>query len=266
VSERQLETADAPAAASRLLRAAAFLLDAMLAVSVALLARLGVQLGILPGFGAWHRGLEAPWVDAQLVVLALVLAAARDVPWGASVSKWLLCLRLAGPDGRRLGLPVRLLRAPFSVLPFGWLSSDVQRRLPWRVVGYAPGPRGLVARTLLTGVAAAASIGWAIETVRPSIGDGEAGRLARRLVEGDPLMRRQLGEPLHYRVVRVTPRAQQPGRGRRASFEMHVRGARLQQSMVVHVRRIEGAWMVDEVLDIDITEAGPEGRGPVAAR
>lgn len=250
--------------APRWLRLAALLLDGMLAASLALLVRLAVQIGIVPGFGAWGPGLEAPWFDAQLVLLALGLAAVRDVPWGSSPAKWLLCLRLVGSDGRRLGFGLRLLRAPASFLPFAWLPRSAQSRLPWRVVGYTPGPRGLVARTLLTGAAAAVSIGWAVETVRPSIGERDAGRLARLLVDGDPLMRRQLGEPVEFRVVRVTPRAHQPQRGWRASFQMHVRGLRMQQSMVVHAQRVDGAWTVDEVLDIDISAV--EGRDPVATR
>jgi hypothetical protein len=260
------ETRPSASPASYGLRSAALLLDAMLAASAAVVLRLGVQLGLLPGFGSWSAGLELPWVDPQLVLLTLALLAVRDLPTGASLAKWLLCLRVAGRDGRPLGLGLRLLRAPVSLLPLALLPAEVQHRLPWRVVGYAPGVRGLVLRTLLTGGAAAVSIAWAVETVRPSIGRDEAARLARTLVDGDPLLGRALGEPLEHEVLRVTPRAHQAGRGQRASFEMRVRGLHKQQSMTVHVRRVDGAWTVEEVLDIDIGAVTPDGRGPVAAR
>jgi hypothetical protein len=123
-----------------------------------------------------------------------------------------------------------------------------------------------VARTAITAAAAALSIGWAVETVRPSIGNGEALRLAETLVRTDPHLQRELGHPLEIRVLRVTPRAHHAERGKRASFDLRIRGPMMQEEMVVHARRVDGAWALEELSDIDIRAIPPDDREPVAAR
>jgi len=241
------------------------LVDLLLAVALALLARLAVQVGILPSLGAWRPGMQPDsWIDSQVALAALGLAALRDVPTGASVAKWVLCLRLADARGGRLGWRARLLRAPFSLLPFAWASRAIQGAMPWRVVVVAPSARGLAARTVVASLAAALSIAWGVETVRPSIGRRDAERLAAATVLHDPALRALLGEPLDLRVQHISPRAHEISRGGHGRFELRARGREQQQDMVVLARKIDGAWVVDSVVEIEVTAL--DGRDPVAAR
>ncbi len=252
-------------AAPRHLRLAATLLDVLLAFAATFAVRSLVHAGTLPALGGWRPGDAGFWIDAQLVFMGLGLASLRDVPFGSSLSKWLLCLRLERADGHPLGLVQRLLRAPISLLPLALLSDEIGGRMPWRVVGYAPSTRGLALRTGLTSAAAAASILWAVETVRPSIGQQDASRLAEQMVAGDPVLRRELGDPVEMRILAITPRAHQAARGKCGTFDLQLRGLVRQQEMVVHARKVDGAWVVEEADDIDI-RAVPFAREAVASR
>jgi uncharacterized RDD family membrane protein YckC len=238
--------------APRLLRAAAFSLDVMLGILVAVSLRLLVRLGVLPELGSWSAADTGAAVDIQLVALVLTLVALRDVPFGSSLAKWLLCLRLVRPDGQRLSAWQRLLRAPLSLPPIAMLPG-----LPWNVVAYAPGRPGLFLRTALTGCAATFSLAWAVETIRPSIGRNDAERLSLLILQ-DPLLHRDLGAPLVHELGEVTPRSRQIERGARASFQLQVRGIRGQQAMTVEARKIDGAWHLEELRDIQITLAPAE--------
>ncbi|MFQ5600779.1 MAG: hypothetical protein ACE5G2_09530, partial [Candidatus Krumholzibacteriia bacterium] len=171
-------------------------------------------------------------------------------------AKWLLCLRLARPDGSRLGIARRLLRAPFSLLPLAWLPRSIHQLAPWGVVSYSPGRGGLVLRTALTASAAALSVAWAVETLRPSIGPDDARSLAQSLAASDPLLSANLGDPLEVEVGYVTRRAHQRHRGSRASFQLRILGSRGRQDMMVLARKVEGSWTVEELHDIEITMAG----------
>jgi len=243
----------------RLPRLAAVTVDLLVAFAIALLVRFAVRLGILPPIGIWGPIAEpAAWVDPQVVAFAWGLASLRDVPTGASLAKWILCLRLAGPDGARLGFWSRVARAPFSLLPFAWMSLRVQTSLPWRVATYTPSTRGLGLRTALAGAAAAASLTWGVDTVRPSIGRGDAERLVHATVLSDPHLQRELGAPLAWHVQRISPRAHERVHGARGRFELIVRGTAMQQDMVVVARKIDGRWVVDEITDIALRSVDPD--------
>jgi len=247
-------------------RVLAFLVD----MCVALVAALGIQLlarlGFVRPLGSWHPGGAGLQVDSASIVLALALAAVRDVPSGASFAKWLLGLRLTGLDGKPLPLSLRLLRAPLSLLPLDWVAGEARGRLPWRVVSYVPSFRGLVARAVLALAAGAWSVGWGVQTLRPSIGRDDAQRLAQHVLLADPALARELGEPLEAEVRSIVPRSRMFRRHGEAEFGLRVRGTRGRQDMRVHARKIDGQWVVEEVLDIEITTLEPIARDTVAVR
>lgn len=242
----------------RLPRLAAFTVDALLGFAIILLLRFVTRMGFLPAFGSWSPATESDaWMDPQVVGLTLGLVALRDVPTGASLAKWILCLRVVRPDGRPLGFWQRLARAPFSLLPFAWMSRHVQATLPWRIATYTPSARGLALRTGLAGAAAAASLGWGVDTVRPSIGRRDAERLVHSTVLSDPHLERELGSPLSWQVRRISPRAHERIHGTRGRFELVVRGSEMQQNMVVVALKIDGRWVVDEITDIALRDVDP---------
>ncbi len=234
----------------------------MLAFLTAVAARVFFGVGGALDIGA-ASALPA-LLDVQLFALTLLLIWLRDVPLGASPAKWLLCLTVIGRDGRRLGPGRRLLRALVGIVPLALVRPDVERRVfGWRVVSYSPSRTGLVSRTALTAGAAVFSVTWAFETVRPSIGRGAARDLAEVLLD-DPLLPRTLGEPLHYEIGSVTRRARQPGASHRASFRLRILGPNARQDMVVHARKVDGAWTLEELTEIEVTVA--EADTPHVAR
>jgi uncharacterized RDD family membrane protein YckC len=224
-------------------RLAAVTVDLLVTFTIALLVRFA-RLGVLRRSGSGVDRRPAPWVDPQVVAFVLGIASLRDVPTGASLAKWILCLRVVRADGSKLGFWSRVARAPFSLLPFAWISRRVQTSLPWRVVSYTPSARGLGVRTALAGAAAAASLTWGAETVRPSIGRGDAERLVHATVLTDPHLQRELGAPLAWHVLHISPRAHERFHGARGRFRWSS-AARMQQDMVVVARKIGGRWVVD---------------------
>jgi hypothetical protein len=246
-------------------RVLAFTLDLCVALAAVLLLQLAIRHGLVAPFGAWRPDGFGPGIDPQSVALAIALVALRDVPTGASFAKWLLALRVVGTDGTTLPLGLRLLRAPLSVLPFEWVAGEARGRLPWRVVPYAPSFRGLVARAALALLAGIWSVVWGVETLRPSIGRRDAGRLARTVIQ-DPALARALGPPLETEVRSIVPRSRMMLRGDEGEFELRVRGTRGRQDMRVRSLRIDGHWAVDEVVDIEITMTDANGRDTVAVR
>jgi hypothetical protein len=239
-------------------RLAAITVDTLLALATVLLVRFAMRLGVLPGWGAWHPGVETDvWIDAQVIVVTWIATALRDVPAGASLAKWILCLRVVDRSGKRLGFWRRLARAPFSLLPFAWMSRRIQANLPWHVATYTPSARGLALRTALAGAAAAASVAWGVDTVRPSIGRRDAERLVHATVLSDPHLQRLLGAPLAWDVQRISPRAHERVHGARGRFELVVRGSEMQQNMVVVALKIDGRWVVDEITDIAMRDVDP---------
>jgi uncharacterized RDD family membrane protein YckC len=238
--------------AARALRLAAFSLDTLLAILVAVAVRLLVRMGYLPDWGSWSVYAAGSHIDVQLVGLSLILLAARDVLWGSSPAKWLLGLRLVRPDGTRLSLLQRLLRAPFSLLPLGVMRRSVQDALPWRVVSYVPGRMGVLTRTAATAFAATFSLLWAVETIRPSISRRHAEELSEDLAAGDLLLRRQLGTPLTVEIGTITRRAHQFERGRMATFQLNIHGPLGRQEMTVVARKVDGDWRLSELRDIAI--------------
>lgn len=247
-----------PRLASRSHRLAAAMVDVLLAFSAVLLLRVLVHLQWIAPIGVWRPDDTGIWIDTQLVFLSLALAALRDLAFGASPAKWLLCMRLARHDGGRLGLGERLLRAPISILPFAWLGRGMQQRMSWRVVSYTPGSRGQMLRATVAIAAAVLSTSWGVETVRPSIGRQDAVQLAQSLVAGDRVLERDLGGgPLDHSIVYITRRAHERGFGKRASFQIEVHSLFLQQYMMVHAVKIDGAWVVEEVSEIEINAINP---------
>jgi uncharacterized RDD family membrane protein YckC len=240
-------------AAPRLLRFAALSLDAMLAFLVA------VALRVFAGIGATLDGGAAATLaalfDFQLLALTLLLIWGRDVVLGHSAAKWLLCLTVTDLQGRPLSWRQRLLRALVGVVPLASFKPGFETRVfGWRVVSYSPSRPGLVMRTALTAGAAVFSVTWAFETVRPSIGRNDARQLADVLMD-DPLLPRTLGEPLGYQIGDVTRRAQQPGASTRASFRLRIVGPQARQDMLVHARKVDGIWTLEELTDIEVTTA-----------
>jgi len=237
--------------APRLLRFAALSLDAMLAFLVA------VALRVFLGAGAPNETIGAALLpavfDLRLIGLTLLLVWTRDVPFGHSPAKWLLCLTVTDLNGRRVSLGRRLLRALVGVIPLATFAGNFEERVfGWRVVSYAPSRSGLAMRTALTAGAAVFSVTWAFQTVRPSIGTGDAQKLVAVLMR-DPLLPRTLGEPMDFDVGSVTRRARQRGAAGRASFRLRIVGPDARQEMVVHARRIDGTWTLEELTDIEIT-------------
>jgi hypothetical protein len=231
-------------------RLVAFGVDAALALTAAVVLQLALRSGgwpfVHPAVAAAGDLLRVPSTWA----LALVLAAGRDVPFGASFGKWLLCLRLAEPAGGRLGLPLRLLRAPVSALPLERLAGERRASVPWRVIGYTPGRAGFVLRFALALVAAGWSLAWGVASVRPSIGRTDAVLLVDRTLARDPLLRHKLGEPLRFDITAVTPRSRTGLGGERGEFAVRIRGTARRQAMMVHAVKVEGHWVIDEVVDI----------------
>ena len=214
--------AAAAAWAPRHLRLAAAALDLMLAFAASLLLCYSVRAGWVGPIGVWRQADAGPWLDAQLLIFSLGLLAVRDVPCGQSPAKWLLCLRLTRRDGRRLRRRDRLLLVPVAFLPGACLRGEVLERLPYRVVAYAAPQRGLLLRAAITVTAAILTTVSAVATARPSIGRRDAARLAQALVLDDPILRRELGQPLDYTVLGIAARARERGPGQRASFELRV--------------------------------------------
>jgi hypothetical protein len=241
--------------APRLLRLAAFGLDALLAVLVVLAVRLA---GVVRGGSTIEPIATGVPFDADTLQLAALLLFLRDVPFGASPAKWLLCLRPSRLDGARLAFPRRLLRALFAFPPLAFLPARVERRLGWQVVSYVPGRPGLVFRTTLTASAAVVSILWTLETRRPSIGRGDAEALAALVARGDPQLHATLGDPLTWEIRAVTSRTEQRRYDSQASFALRIRGSRAEEHMLVHAQRVDGAWMVSELTDIEIRSTRPD--------
>jgi hypothetical protein len=225
--------------APRVLRLLAAAVDSVLAVLVVCVAawRAGVLgTGIVP-LGVFGAGI-------------LVLFALRDVPSGASLAKWLLGLRVATTDGTTPRLGSRLLRAPWSATPLGWMFPALERRTPWRVVAYVPSAAGLAVRLALAAVALALAGAVGFAALRPSIGRDDALHLARTTIASDPLLPRTLGAPFDVELGRILPRR---AVANGAAFEVELRGPRARQNMTVVARRVGGAWAVDEVIDIAVT-------------
>jgi hypothetical protein len=198
--------------------------------------------------------------------LVVLLLALRDVPTGASGAKWLLGLRLVGPNGGRLPLGARLLRAPVSLLPLEWLAGERRGTLPWRVVSYVPSAAGLGVRVALALATGACCVGFGVQSLRPSIGRADALRLASDSILADPLLRRTLGDPLEVQVRRIEPRNRLALRGTEGQFELRIQGPRARQDMRVRALKVEGRWAVDEIVDIDISSFASAGRDTVASR
>lgn len=225
----------------------------MLAFLVAVALRVFWGVGSAPEGG--EPGALPAVFDFALLGMTLLLIWARDVPMGASPAKWLLCLIVTDLHGHTLSFPKRLLRALVGIIPLASFTASFEQRIfGWRVVSYSPKRSGLVTRTALTAGAAVFSVTWAFETVRPSIGRGEVKRLADVLV-ADPLLPRTLGEPLQYEIGHVTRRAQQSGPTSRASFHLSIRGPLARQEMMVHARKVDGIWTLEELTRIKVTAA-----------
>lgn len=261
-----LDAAPVARFAPRLPRAMAFLVDIMMALALGLVWRFSVHLQMLPGPLAWRPGANGPWVDGTVLLFALAIFVLRDVPAGASLSKWLLCLRLVDERGRPLGFARRVLQVPASVLPFTWLWPGLQRRWPAGVGIYTPSARGMATRTTLASLAAVGSLLWGIESLRPSIGPRDASRLAEDTVLRDPALARTLGQPLEFELGSIAPRAHEKLRREEARFDLVVRGRHSRQDMSVLARKVEGAWVVDQVVDIEVSALEPSPREAVAAR
>jgi hypothetical protein len=197
-----------------------------------------------------------------IVVAASLLFALRDVPAGASLAKWLLGLRVETRAGTRPGLASRLARAPWSVLPLGWLFPALEHRTPWRVVAYAPSTAGLALRLALAVTALGAGSFAAFSALRPGITRDDATRLARATIAGDPLLQRALGAPLEIELGRIAPRRALRGG---AVFELQAYGPRGRQSMTVVARRVADVWAIEEVVDIE-TVPPETGAGAHAER
>jgi hypothetical protein len=230
-------------------------LDAVLVVLLVFAIRL-----LAPAAPGWGQ----PFQHAADWLLALVLFAWRDVVGAASPAKWLLCLRLETRDGGRPGFLPRLLRAPLSLLPLFFLPGSLQARLRWRVGSYAPSHAGLVLRTAAAVSAAAGSVLWAASTQRTSIPPEAARDLAAAHVAADAPLRRALGEPVASHLGSIARRFEQHESGT-ATFWLHLRGARARQDMLVHARKVDGVWVVEELSDIEIQPLRP-GEPEIAER
>lgn len=247
-------------------RLLAFLVDMCIALVAALAVQLVARSGLVGALGAWRPDGLGLGFDAQTVGLALLLGSLRDVLGSASFAKWLLGLRVVGQDGQPLPFGLRLLRAPLSLLPVDWVTGEARGRLPWRVESYVPSFRGLLARAALALVAGGWSVAWGVQSLRPSIGRDDAEQLATRVLLQDPTLQRQLGPPLDAEVRSIVPRSRTLLRGAEAEFLLRVRGARARQEMRVRARKIEGRWVIDEVVDIEITQFDGLGRDTLAVR
>jgi hypothetical protein len=226
-----------------------------------------MRAGWIPGAGAWRPDAGPLLVDSKVIWVAALLLALRDVPTGASLAKWLLGLRLETPDGRPLGLALRLARAPLSIVPVAWFVGEIGERRLWAVRHYVPSSRGLMVRALLALGAATWTVAWAVQSLRPSIGMADATRLAERTVAADPGLRRELGAPLDVEIRHIAPRSKLLLSGEaNAEYDLRVTGSRKKQDMRVHARKVDGRWTVDEVVDIEISWLGTNGRDTLAVR
>jgi hypothetical protein len=118
-------------------------------------------------------------------------------------------------------------------------------------MAFNPGRRGLLIRLVGTATAAGLSLAWAIHAFQPSIGESEAEQLAHVLLQGDPRLRTTLGEPIQCEVGPVARRAErlQPGT---AQFHLLLRGTQGLQEMLVRARKVDGAWAVEELSEIQL--------------
>ena len=158
---------------------------------------------------------------------------------GKTPGLWLLCLRHERPSGR----PVPVFA------PASW---ETRRR--WRVCCSAPGAVGLAVRLGITALALLSAL-WAASMLRPSIGGTDAEHLAAVLVLNDAPLRHTLGEPVRLDIRSVARRGQQ-GEAGTASFALRLRGQHARQDMRVHARRVQGAWSIEELSDIEVAPAG----------
>jgi uncharacterized RDD family membrane protein YckC len=239
-----------PVPAGAVPRLIAFGIDVVLALAAAVAVHGAFLRGWLPGLRS--TGSEAVNL-LQLPstwALTLLLVAVRDVPCGASFAKWMLCLRVVDVSGRPLSWPLRLLRAPLSTLPLEWLAGERRAAVPWRVTTYAPGGAGFVLRVCLALVAASWSVVWGVASVRPSIGRRDAVQLVEQTLGRDPLLQRALGAPLQFDITAVTPRSRTGLGAERGEFAVRVRGSARRQEMRVHALKVEGRWVIDELVDI----------------
>ncbi len=229
-----------------LLRLVAFALDGMFALVTVFVLRLGFSdAGTTP----WETA-RAP-LDVRVWGAVALLLVLRDVVFFASPAKWLLCLRLEQPSGKLLPFTQRLWRAPWSVLPWALAPQRWQQRQGWRVRAYIPSRFGLALRTVCTVGAALASAGWAMVTLQPSIPNPAAESLVASLVHDDVQLRRTLGEPV-VADIRSIARRGEVWTAATASFELRLQGSRARQQMRVHARRVDGAWAIEELSEIEI--------------
>lgn len=228
------------------LRIAAGFVDATLSLALAAAA-------------LWLGGPHVPGVagtaltlDARFLGTALIFFALRDVGGGASVAKWVMGLRVESPAGTRPGFVSRLVRAPWALLPLG-LVPAIERRTPWRVVAYVPSGMGLAVRAVLAVACLGSTLVWGATALRPSIGRDDAMQLAKSTLLGDPFLRGALGEPLLAEIGAVAPRGRGTWRSHEGAFQMRILGARAMQSMTVRARKVDGAWAIDEVTEIEVS-------------
>jgi hypothetical protein len=152
---------------------------------------------------------------------------------------------------------------PWSLLPFG-LVPAVERRTPWRVAAYLPSGAGLAARALLAASALGATLFWGRAVLRPSIDRADAMRLAENTLIVDPFLRSQLGPPMSAEVGELAPRSGSGWTTSEGAFQLRIRGSRATQTMTVRARKVDGAWTVDEVTDIEVS--AHSGRESVVSR
>jgi hypothetical protein len=249
-----------------LARAVAFLVDATIAFGLVLVWRLATVHGMLPAFGAWRPASAAGWFDTQGLALAVLALVLRDVPTGASFAKWLLCLRVVGPDGKPLPRARRWQRAVSQFFPFTSWRRHRRAAAPWSVVAYTPSTLGLGVRALLTVGAAVWSLVFGFQTLRPSIGRSDAEHLAAATIVSDPRLGAELGVPLTFKVREIAPRSRLSLDPRSGEFELQVRGTHQRQDMVVHAIKVDGRWMVDEIVNIRVAALDAAPGDTVAVR
>lgn len=229
-----------------LLRIAAGFVDATFSLALAF-AALWLAGPHLPGIAGTAFAL-----DARFLGTALLFFAFRDVARGASIAKWVMGLQVVTPGGSRPALASRLARMPWSLLPFG-LVPAIERHTPWRVAAYVPTGAGLAVRAVLAVACLASTLVWGTAALRPSIGRDDAMQLAASTLLGDPFLRSTLGDPLQAEIGAVAPRGRGHWRSHEGTFQMRIHGARAMQSMTVRARKVDGAWAVDEVTEIEVS-------------
>jgi hypothetical protein len=243
-----------PVPAGAVPRLVAFGIDLVLALAAAVAVHGAFLRGWLPGLHPTGNDAVNLLQLPSTWVLTLLLVAVRDVPLGASFAKWMLCLRVVGVSGRPLSWPLRLLRAPLCTLPLEWLAGERRAAVPWRVTSYAPGSAGFALRVGLALGAASWSVVWGVASVRPSIGRGDAVQLVEQTLGRDPLLQRELGAPLQFEITAVTPRSRTGLSAERGEFAVRVRGSARRQAMRVHALKVEGRWVIDELVDIQAAQ------------